>query len=78
MLGASAVSDGRPDENHRRMLWMAGPPAPSSAPAAILGEIMEGDDPLEPLERAARGLMEAFADPQVRAVDRSPRIENGI
>ena len=72
MLGASAVSDGRPDENHRRMLWMAGPPAPSSAPAAILGEIMEGDDPLEPLERAARGLMEAFADPQVRALTEVP------
>ena len=33
---------------------------------------MERDDPFEPLERAARGLMEAFADPQVRALTEVP------
>ena len=68
LTGASAVWNGRPDEIHRRILWAAGPPAPASTAAAILDEIMERDDPFEPLERTARGLMEAFADPQVRAL----------
>ena len=70
--GASAVSNGRPDDIHRRILWAAGPPAPASAATAILGEIMERDDSFEPLERAARGLMEALADPQVRALTEVP------
>ena len=70
--GASTVSNGRPDDTHRRMLWATGPPAPASAAAAVLSEVMERDDPFEPLERAARGLMEAFADPQVRALTEVP------
>ena len=70
--GASAVSNGRPDDIHRWMIWSAGPPAPASAAAAILGEIIERDDPFEPLERAAKGLMEAFADPQIRALTEVP------
>ena len=66
--GGSAASIGWPDDIQKRMMWAVGPPAPSSSAAAILGEIMERADPFEPLERAVRGLMEAFADPQVRTL----------
>ena len=61
-----------PEDIHKRMLWIAGPPAESSAAAVILGEIMEEDNPFEPLERTAMGLMEAFAAPQVRMLTEIP------
>ena len=73
--GANAVSIECSDDIQRWMMWAVGPPAPSSSAAAILGEIMERADPFEPLERAVRGLMEAFADPEVRTLTEVLRVE---
>lgn len=73
--GANAASIGCTDDIQSRMMWAVGPPAPSSSAAATLGEIMERADPFEPLERAVRGLMEAFADPQVRTLTEAFRVE---
>ena len=50
------------------MLWVTGPPAPESGAGRILAGIMRWDDPFEPLQRAARGLAEAFTDPRVQAL----------
>ena len=57
---------------HRRMLWVNGSPTPESASSDVLVRIMQRDDPFEPLERAAGGLAEAFADPRVQALTEIP------
>lgn len=61
-----------------RMLWVTGPPAPESIAGRILASIMQWDDPFEPLERAARGLAEAFTDPRVRALTAIPGLRTVI
>ena len=60
------------------MLWVTGPPAPESSAGMILAGIMQWDDPFEPLERAARGLAEAFTDPRVRALTAIPGLRTVI
>ena len=69
---AGAVSH---DDVRQRMHWAASPPVPDSTAGTILDEIMTWDDPFEPLERAARGLAEAFADPRIRALTAVPGLE---
>ena len=54
------------------------PPAPDTPAGAILAEIMERDDPFEPLERAGRGLAEAFSDPRVRALAGVPGLRTVV
>lgn len=71
-----AVSDGAPDG--LRMLWATGSPAPESSAGRILAGLMQWDDPFEPLERAARGLAEAFADPRVLALTAIPGLRTVI
>ena len=63
-----AVALGPPLSAARQILWANGPPGPQSAASAVLGRIMQRDNPIEPLERAAKGLAEAFADPRVQAL----------
>ncbi len=58
----------RKPQAHSRMAWATGVPLPESAAGRIFGQIMRQDNPFEPFERAAIGLTEAFADPQVRDV----------
>ena len=64
--GVAAV--GPPVSLARRVLWANGTPRPQSTASEILGQIMQLDNPFEPLERAAKGLAEAFADPRVQAL----------
>ena len=71
-----AVSDGAP--GGLRMLWATGSPAPESSAGRILAGLMQWNDPFEPLERAARGLAEAFADPRVRALTAIPGLRTVI
>ena len=51
----------------RRIRMTPAPPGGTGA-ARLLEEILASADPLEPLERAAKGLQEAFDDPHVRAL----------
>ena len=69
---AAAMRGGQPDDRRRQMLWSDDPPSPASAAGAVFDEIMRWDDPFEPLERAAKGLAEAFDDPRVRALTDVP------
>ena len=62
------VAVGPPVSLARRVLWANGTPRPQSTASEILGQIMQLDNPFEPLERAAKGLAEAFADPRVQAL----------
>ncbi len=48
--------------------WSTEPPRPASEAAGALREIGKRADPFEPLERTAKGLEEAFGDPQVRTL----------
>ena len=52
--------------NVHRVAWANETPAPLSAASEALGQIMELDSPLEPLDRAKRALAEAFSDQRVR------------
>ena len=51
-----------------RVVWANGTPDPVSAASEALDHIMQFDDPLEPLERAGKGLAEAFADHRIQAL----------
>ena len=53
--------------NVHRVAWANETPAPLSAASEALGQIMELDNPLEPLDRAKEALAEAFSDQKVRA-----------
>ena len=51
-----------------RLLWANETPEPLSTASEAFGHIMQLDNPLEPLERAGKGLAEAFADHRVQAL----------
>ncbi len=61
---ASDGSNGR----GTRPTWMTPAPPGDTGAARLLEEILASADPLEPFERAAEGLREAFDDPHVRAL----------
>lgn len=48
--------------------WLGRPPAANSDATRLLETILASPDPLEPFERAAKALREAFGDPNVRAL----------
>ena len=59
-----------PEDNIRSALdWVSPLSAADSPGRRFMDEIMAGDNPLEPLERAGRGLTAAFADRQVQALE---------
>ena len=59
-----ADADGEPFE----FCWATERPSAESSARRLLGELMERDNPLEPFERAAAGLKEAFADEHIEAL----------
>ncbi len=62
-----------PAEGRRsRRIWITPAPPGGTGAARLLEEILASADPLEPFERAAKGLREAFDDPHVRALAGSP------
>ena len=67
-LPHTAGSDGL----RRRVQWVTEAPQPESVAGEALDGIMKGDDPFEPLARAAKALAEAFADSRVRALTGIP------
>ena len=56
----------------RAKTWLGAPPATGSSASRLLDTVMESAEPLEPFERTAKGLREAFNDPHVRALTASP------
>ena len=72
------VSGGPPDSLDPQMLWANGSPNPQSAASEVLGQIVHWDNPFEPLERAAKGLAEAFTDPRVQALTEIPGLRTVI
>ena len=68
--GARAhTGSGQGVSNNRRfeLLWETDHPEEARA-RRLLGEITDRDNPFEPFDRAARGLLEAFADGRVQAL----------
>ena len=63
-----APVDARNDGPGFELLWATERPCEESGARRILGEIMEGPNPLEPFERAGEALAIAFGDERVRAV----------
>ena len=65
---ADPARDGWVDRGIHVRCWATEEPGRESSARRLLEELMERDDPLEPLERAADALAEAFSDERVRAV----------
>ncbi len=75
----NGVMSGRTADNlAHRMLWAAKPPTPETTSRKILDHIMQWTDPFEPLERTAKGLAEAFADPRVRGLTGAPGLRTVV
>ena len=62
------VRSGWVDSGIHVRCWATEEPGKESCARRLLDEIMERNDPLEPLERAADALVEAFSDERVRAL----------
>ena len=65
---AEASSTRRPAQQ----VWVTPSPQGESAALRLLHDVLDASDPLEPFERAAKGLREAFDDAHVRALAGSP------
>ncbi len=63
---------GGPYNEHFELLWATQHPHVGSGACQLLDEILERNDPLEPFERAAEGLAEAFGDGRVQAMAAIP------
>jgi len=61
-----------------RSLWLPGHSAEDSRANRLVNDIMNGVDPLEPFERAAKGLEEAFRDERIRAATAIPGLSTVI
>ena len=65
---ADPVRGSRFDRGFQVRCWAAEAPGGESRARRLLDEILERDDPLEPFDRAADALAEAFSDERVRAL----------
>ena len=63
------VKSGWGDNSRPALDWVNTPPAAEGPGRQLVAEIMAGDNPLEPLSRAGRGLTAAFADQRVQALE---------
>ena len=63
------VKDGWGDDTRPALDWVAPMPAAEGPGRQLVAEIMAGDNLLEPLTRAGRGLTAAFADQRVQALE---------
>ena len=63
------VKAGRGDDARPALDWINPPPAADGPGRQLVAELMAGDNPLEPLARAGRGLTAAFADQRVQALE---------
>ena len=61
-----------------RSLWVAGHRTEDSRANRLVNDIMNGVDPLEPFDRAAKGLEEAFRDERIRAATAIPGLSTVI
>ena len=61
-----------------RSLWVASHSAEDSRANRLVNDTMNGVDPLEPFERAANGLEEAFRDERIRAATTIPGLSTVI
>ena len=66
--GEGVVTAGQPVDPVHWLLWANGTPGTPSITSAVLDQIMQRDNPFEPLDRAGRGLAEAFAHPRLQAL----------
>ena len=62
------VKSGWGDDSRPALDWVD-PPAAEYPGRQLVAELMAGDNPLEPLARAGRGLTAAFADQRVQALE---------
>lgn len=63
------VKAGWGDDTRPVLDWVNQTPAAAEPGRQLVAELMAGDNPLEPLARAGRGLTAAFADQRVQALD---------
>lgn len=63
------VKAGRGDDARPALDWIDPLPAAEGPGRQLVAELMVGDNPLEPLARAGRGLTAAFADQRVQALE---------
>lgn len=61
-----------------RVLWANGPFGPQSVASEAPDHIMQLENPLEPFDRAAKGLAEAFADHRIQALKKIRRLRSVI
>ena len=67
-LAHTGFRHGGPANGRPELLWAVERPGERSEAGRLLGELMDRDNPLEPFDRAAQGLVEAFADERVQAL----------
>ena len=62
-------SEGGVSDNRRfKLLWNTDQPDEETVARRLLGEILDRDNPVEPFDRTAKGLLEAFADERVQTL----------
>ncbi len=49
--------------------WVTDPPATPSLPGSLIDDIVDADEPFEPLERVTMALLEAYADSRIRTAN---------
>ena len=67
-LTHSGFEHGGPHKNHFELIWATRHPHVGSSACDLLGKILERSNPLEPFDRVAQGLAEAFSDTRIQAM----------
>ena len=65
---ADSTDAGPARGNHQQTFWVGDAPRAGSPARRLVDELMDRDDPLEPLNRAAAALSLAFADERIRTM----------